>query len=171
MRRLLLAAVLGSIATPALADPLGVTKTATVVSDTMGNLIPRSLPGSVVDYRITLTNPLGNLLKPVRAIVIEDELPPDMILRVADIGGNGSGPAQFTDGGILGLLGSGLSYSFTNLADPNDGIDFSNGTSWSYTPVPDANGYDANVRAVRIKPTTTFATGGSFQIRFRTKLR
>jgi len=72
---------------------------------------------------------------------------------------------------VLGVGDSGLTYSFSSLASATDGIEFSDGTSWTYTPVPDASGYDANVRAIRIKPLTTFKAGGSFTVRFRVKLR
>ena len=47
----------------------------------------------------------------------------------------------------------------------------STGTSWGYAPSPDSNGYDANVRAIRLKPSTTFSTGGAFQIRYRVRIR
>lgn len=167
-----LACVAALTATPALADQITVAKSAAVVSDPLGNLFPRSLPGSVVDYTITLTNPIGNAGKPVRNMIFEDAIPANTILRVSDLGGASSGPVVFTNGAIvLGIGDSGLTYTFGGLGDQTDGIDFYNGTTWTYTPVPDANGYDANVRAIRIKPITTFKTSGSFTLRFRVKVR
>lgn len=168
--RLLLPALL--VATPALADAINVTKTATVISDPLGNLIPRSVPGAVVDYRIALSNPLTNAGQPVRNMVFEDQLPANVKLRVSDLGGANSGPVVFTDGEvILGVGSSGLTYTFGGLGSTTDSIDFYDGTSWGYTPVPDAAGYDARVRAVRIKPVTTFKTSGSFTLRFRVQIR
>jgi uncharacterized repeat protein (TIGR01451 family) len=171
MRKLLLAAAL--LAAPAAADNLTVTKTATVVSDSVNTLNYKALPGSQVDYRIIVTNPLGNALKPVKNIVIEDQLPSNVALRVSDLVSAGQGPVEFSDGVLLnlGLLGSGMTCTFTSLSSATDCIDFYDGTSWGYTPVPDADGYDANVRAIRVKPVTTFTTGGSFQIRFRVRIR
>jgi hypothetical protein len=160
-----------AITAPAMADPLTITKTATVVSDTLGNLIPRSMPGSVVDYRVTFTNPLANLGKPVRNMQMDDTLPDNVVLRVTDIATAGKGPIEFTDGGLLGLGASSLTCTFVSLSSTSDCIDFYDGTSWNYTPVPDANGYDANVRAIRVRPITTFATSGSFQLRYRVKIR
>lgn len=169
---LLLPALLAMLPTAALADPIAATKSVAMVSDPMGNLIPRAIPGAVLDYTATLANPLANAGKTVRGIAFEDQLPANVILRVSDLGASGSGPVIFTNGAIvLGVGDSGLTYSFTSLSSATDGIEFSNGTSWTYTPVPDADGYDANVRAIRIKPVTTFKTGGSFTVRFRVKLR
>jgi hypothetical protein len=161
-----------ALSTPALADPITATKSVGIVSDPMGNAIPRAIPGAVVDYSATLANPIANLGKTVRGIAFEDQLPTNVILRVSDLGASGGGPVVFTNGAIvLGVGDSGLTYSFSSLASATDGIEFSDGTSWTYTPVPDASGYDANVRAIRIKPLTTFKAGGSFTVRFRVKLR
>jgi hypothetical protein len=161
-----------ALSTPALADPITATKSVGIVSDPMGNAIPRAIPGAVVDYTATLANPIANLGKTVRGIAFEDQLPANVILRVSDLGASGGGPVVFTNGAIvLGVGDSGLTYSFSSLASATDGIEFSDGTSWTYTPVPDASGYDANVRAIRIKPLTTFKAGGSFTVRFRVKLR
>ena len=155
------------------ADALSVTKTAAVISDPVGSLAPKSLPGAVVDYTVVFTNPLGNVTKPVRNIVVEDQLPANVILRVSDLAAAGKGPVEFLDGSLLGLglLGSGLTCSFVSLSSTTDCVEFSDGASWSYVPVPDANGYDANVRGIRVKPLTTFATAGSFQLRYRVKIR
>lgn len=170
--RALLLALLAMLPTVALADPITATKSVAMVSDPMGNAMPRAIPGAVLDYTATLANPLANAGKTVRGIAFEDQLPANVILRVSDLGASGSGPVVFTNGAIvLGIGDSGLTYSFGGLSSTSDGIEFSNGTSWTYTPVPDASGYDANVRAIRVKPLTNFKAGGSFTVRFRVKLR
>jgi uncharacterized repeat protein (TIGR01451 family) len=157
---------------PALADPIGVTKTVATVSDPLGNFFPRALPRAVVEYKIVLANPGTNAGLPVRNMVFEDQLPANVKLRVTDLGLAGSGPVSFTDGEvILGIGASGLTYAFGGLGSTTDGIDFYDGTTWSYTPVPDADGCDASVRAIRIKPVTTFKTGGSFTLRFRAQIQ
>ncbi|RZK00601.1 MAG: hypothetical protein EOO76_12115 [Novosphingobium sp.] len=174
MRHLLLPLLALVSTSPALADPLTITKTATVISDPLGyTATPRSLPGAVVDYKVLYVNPNANWLWPVRNIVSEDLLPANVILRVTDIATAGKGPVEFLDGSLLGtgLGGSGLSYTFTSLASTTDGIDFYNGTTWTYTPQPDAGGYDANVRGIRVRTTSTFNTGTQFQLRFRVKIR
>lgn len=172
MRRLAFALALIATAQPALAANLTVTKTATMVSDPLNNLIPRAIPGAIVDYRILFTNPLGNLGLPVKNIQADDVLPANVSLKVTDLV-TGKGPIEFIDGSLLGLGlgGSGLTCPFTSLSSTTDCFDFWDGNSWSYTPVPDADGYDANVRGIRIKPGTTFSTSGSFQIRFRVRIR
>ena len=160
-------------ATPAAADSLSVTKTAVVVSDQVNAVNFKSLPGAAVDYRLLVTNPLANLAKPVRNIVIEDALPANVVLRVSDLV-TGKGPVEFTDGVNvigLGLLTSGMTCVFVSLGSQADCIDFNDGTSWGYVPQPDANGFDATVRKIRVMPVTTFTTGGSFQLRFRVKIR
>lgn len=164
------------VAAPALGAPLSVTKTATVISDPLGDTAPKSLPGAVVDYKVVLTNPLSNVsnLQPLTAIVIDDMLPTTVVLRVSDLAGTGKGPVEFLDGALipgLGLLNSGLTCSFVSLASTTDCVDFNDGTAWGYVPVPDANGYDARVRAIRLKPITNITAGGSFQLRYRVMIR
>ncbi|WP_242187398.1 hypothetical protein [Sphingomonas sp. CARO-RG-8B-R24-01] len=157
----------------AAADQLSVTKTASVVSDPVNTIAPKAIPGAIVDYRVLFTNPATNALLPVRNITVDDVLPARVILRVADLAGTGKGPVEFLDGSLLGLgLGSSnLSCTFTSLASATDCVDFFDGTSWGYVPTPDADGFDSRVSAIRLKPTTTFATSGSFQIRYRVKIR
>ena len=174
-RAILVVAGLGITVLPqaAGADPLTVTKTALVVADQVNLAAPKALPGATVDYRVLFTNPTANLLTPVRNISVEDVLPTRVVLRVADLAAAGKGPVEFLDGSLLGLglLGSGLTCGFTSYASTTDCIDFFDGTSWTYVPTPDADGYDARVRAIRVKPVTTFTTNGSFQIRYRVKIR
>jgi hypothetical protein len=160
------------LAVPArlLAAELTVTKTATVLSDPLGNASPKSLPGAVVEYKVLFTNPVGNTTNTVNTMQINDVLPTSVVLRVADLT-SGTGPIEFADGGLVGLLASGLTCPYTSLASTTDAFDFYDGTSWSYAPVPDANGYDPRVRAIRIKPRSNFRALGSFQIRYRVMIR
>lgn len=175
MRALLLRTLM--IATGALLCPgsafgaeLTATKTATVLSDPLGNAAPKSLPGAVVEYKVLFTNPVGNTINTVNTLQIDDVLPASVVLRVADLAAAG-GPIEFADGGLLGLLGSGLTCPYVSLASATDCFDFSDGSNWGYVPVPDANGYDARVRAIRIKPRSNFKVLGSFQIRYRVMIR
>lgn len=172
MRLRLLTLGLAAVATPALADQLVINKSVVIVSDPLGSVAPKSLPGAIADYTINLSNPATNTGLPVRNMVFEDQIPANVMLRVSDLGTGGSGPIVFTDGvAVLGVGNSGLTYTFGGLANTSDSLEFSNGVSWGYVPVPDSDGFDANVRAIRVKPITTFKTSGSFALRFRVKIR
>jgi hypothetical protein len=97
-----------------------------------------------------------------------------MRLYVGDVGGVGSGPVAFANGAPT----SGLSYTFTSLSSTTDSVAFSNngGATYTYTPVPDANGYDSSVTHIRVTPTGTFAGASSgsnpnFQLQMRMQVR
>lgn len=171
MKRVLLALL--ALPGAAAAAGLTVTRSATVVSDAVNALAPRALPGSVVDHTLTVANPLANLLTPVRGQVIADAIPAATALRVADYGAAGGGPVEFTDGDALGLglAGSGLGYGFRGLGDATDGLEFSDGTGWTYVPRPDADGYDPAVRGIRVRLTGTHVAGGTYRLRYRTRIR
>jgi hypothetical protein len=169
----LAALLLLAVAAPLAAADLAVTKTSRVVSDVLGLVLPRVMPGSAVDYSLTVTNPLGNALTPVRSVRISDAIPADVKLRVADLVAAGRGPVEFTDGNLLnlGLLGSGLTFRVGGLADATDSVEFSDGQNWTYTPVPDADGCDTKVRAVRVVLPGTQSAGSAFRLRFRVVVR
>ena len=62
-------------------------------------------------------------------------------------------PVVFVNGTPI----SGLSYNYaTNVTYSSTGAS----GPWTYTPVPDANGFDAAVRAVRIAPTGVMNAAG-----------
>ena len=93
-------------------------------------------------------------------------------LFVGDIGTAGSGPLAFIDGSTP----SALAYSFVALGNSGDDIEFSNdsGSNYTYTPVPDADGYDSSVTHFRAMTSGAFAAsdgindpGFSFQFRVR----
>ena len=155
---------------------LSVLKTVALVSDPVqGATNPFAIPGSVVEYVITVTNS-GDGSPDADSVVIVDPVPAGVDLVLSDIAGPGSGPVRFVDG----AQPSGLSYTFTNLADAADDLDFSNtagpGYNWAYTPTPNASGVDPNVRAVRIHLRGTMApkTGAvapGFQLHLRMRVR
>ena len=97
-----------------------------------------------------------------------------MEMYVGNLGGAGSGPVIFTNGSPS----SGLSYSYRWLGSTGDSISFSNngGASYNYTPVPNANGYDANVTNFRVNPDGSFAaktgaTNPSFSMQLRMRVK
>ena len=146
-----------------------VAKTVSPTSDPInGTTNPKSIPGSVQLYNVRVTNqgsgPVDN-----NAVAIVDSVPANTRLFVGDLGGAGSGPIQF----VNGSPSSALTWTFTALNSATDDVDFSNdsGATWTYVPVPDANGYDAAVTTLRLRPKGTMPgnAGGNpyFELRFR----
>ena len=148
-------------------------KTVAVVEDPFNSTTnPKSIPGSVQNYTLRVTNqgtgPVDN-----DSLVVVDAVPVGTDLRVADLGAPGSGPVAFSNG----TPSSALSYSFTALGNGLDSLDFSNdgGATWTYVPVPDANGFDPAVTHLRVRPLGTMAanTGAGdpwFELRFRVRV-
>ena len=170
MRRLIL--LLACVAAPAAAASLSIAKSSSIVADQVNALNPRAIPGATVDYALIVTNPIGNLLTPVQAVVVSDPIPTSLKLRVTDYT-SGTGPVQFTDGGLLGLglTNGGLTYTYSGLTSTSDGLQFYDGSSWAYQPHDDGTGYDPAVRAVRVTMTGTQTAGGSFRLRYRVQVR
>lgn len=127
----------------------------------------RRVPGAIVEYTVSVSNSGG--AADVDSVRISDPVPANTALRVVDYAGAGSGPVAFVDG----VTTSALSYTFTSLASVTDDVEFSSdgGTTWTYTPVPDASGCDSAVTDLRINPKGTFAADAgtpdpSFTLRF-----
>jgi parallel beta-helix repeat protein len=148
---------------------LRVSKTVAPTSDPInGATNPKSIPGSVQLYNIRVTNqgsgPVDN-----NAVAIVDSVPANTRLFVGNLGGAGSGPIAF----VNGTPSSTLTWTFSALNSMTDDVDFSNnnGATWTYVPVPDANGYDAAVTTVRMRPKGTMPgnAGGDryFELSFR----
>ena len=163
-----------AVSAPLAAAGLTVTRGVAVVADGVNLANPRMLPGATLDETLLVVSPAANGLAAIGAVTVTDTIPATLKLRVADLGATGGGPVEFADGGVagLGLLGSGLQFRFTSLASAGDGVDFStDGVTWSYAPVADAAGYDANVRAIRVRLSGSHATGGAFRLRYRVMIR
>lgn len=146
---------------------LRVQKLSEVLSDPLnGSTNPKRIPGAVVRYAITVRNSGAG---PVdgNTLVITDPVPPDAELFV----GTGSGdPVEF----IEGAPGSGLTFSYPiHVAYSNQP---GGGAPYTYTPVPDAAGFDANITGLRVAPAGVMLPSGSggdplFTMRFRVRLR
>lgn len=152
---------------------LNLLKWSTLISDPINSLVnPKAIPGSVRDYTLRLTNS-GPGAVDANSVVVSDPLPPKMELYVNDLAGAGLGPVRFQDG----TPSSGLTWIFTSLASQTDSVDFSSdyGATWTYVPVPDANGYDAAVTTLRLRPQGSMnAAGGgnpSADFSFRMRLK
>jgi uncharacterized repeat protein (TIGR01451 family) len=143
-----------------------VQKTVSVLSDPVSGVTnPHQIPGSVQRYQIVVTN-TGPGTVDASTLVIVDPVPTGATAYVSTAAGN---PVQFIDGSVP----SNLAFSYP----ANVGYSSQPGGAppYNYVPVPDANGYDANVTAIRIAPTGTLAgaSGGaqpSFTIEFRARV-
>jgi hypothetical protein len=146
--------------------PLSIAKTSAAYSDPFnGALNPKLIPGGFADYTLTVTAPAGTA-PTAGSVTVTDIVPANLGLFVGTYA-PGPGPIAF------GAGGSGLTYSFASLASTADDISFSNngGASWTYVPVADANGVDANVTHVRINPKGSMAPGSSFTINLRARVK
>jgi uncharacterized repeat protein (TIGR01451 family) len=140
------------------APSLLVTKEFATISDPVNlGSGPKPIPGSTIEYTITVTNQ-GPGTVDMDTFELTDAIPGDSCLLVTDIAG--AGPVRFDDGSP----GSGLSYTFTSLGSTTDDLEFSadGGANYGYTPVANASGCDPAVTHLRIAPGGPFAadTGG-----------
>jgi len=155
---------LASLAAPAAAAGIAITKAAAPVLDGVGLLNPRVLPGAVVEYTLVATNPLLNPDR-IGNVTVCDVLPDTVTLLTADLSA-GSGPVAFAQG----LIGSGLAYGYVSLASGADGLALYD-KDGALIAVPTASA-DARVRKLCVTLTGTRMTaGGSFQLRYRAAVR
>jgi hypothetical protein len=147
--------------------------TVSVYSDPINNATnPKSIPGSIQVYTVRLTNQGAGAVD-TNTISIVDAIPANTAMYVLDIGGAGSGPIAFTNGSPS----STLTYTYAALNSPTDNLEFSNngGTTWTYSPSPNAAGCDPAITHIRVRPQGTMAasTGAGnpyFEIRFRVRV-
>ena len=148
-------------------DPiLQIGKVATTLSDPInGTSGPKSIPGAIVEYTITLVN-LGIGTVDSNSIVIEDAVPANTALYVD----TGSGdPILFVDS----VTSSGLSYNFATDVTYSNQV--GGGAPFTYIPMPDGQGFDPLVTGFRAAPTGTMnsSVGGnnpSFDIIFQIRI-
>jgi uncharacterized repeat protein (TIGR01451 family) len=143
---------------------LTILKTSTVLSDPVNNTTnPKRIPLAVVRYDVTVTNS-GPGTVDAGTLVITDPVPADASMYVSTASGN---PVVFLNGatasGLTYTYATHVSYSSTGVAGP-----------WGYTPVPDVNGFDPLVRAVRVSPAGVMSAAGAgnpaFTIQFRVRI-
>lgn len=119
-------------------------------ADPINNTVnPYAIPGATILNTTTVTNSgIGSV--DTDSLEITEAVAANVALRVSDFGGGTSGPVRFADG----TPASGLSYSFAALGDAGDDVSFSSdgGSTYNYTPVPDAVGVDQNITHFRITP-------------------
>ena len=143
---------------------MSMTKSSFVVSDpNNGTTNPKAIPGAVIQYTLTVTN-AGPGTVDGGSIVLTDPLPTTVLAYVAGT------PVTFVDG----TTASGLTYSYPVNVTWSKAV--GGGAPFTYTPVPDGNGYDTLVTGVRIAMTgsmagATLTAQPSFSINFLTKVR
>lgn len=126
---------------------------------------PKFLPGGVAEYSVTASNNGGS----ADLVSVEDFVPINTTMYVADIAGVGAGPISFVPST------SGLTYSFLGLSSAADSVEFLNGAT-VVTPVPGADGCDPAITKIRVKPSGIFAGSStapipSFTLNFRVCLQ
>lgn len=151
---------------------ISVLKSALTLSDPVNNATnPKAIPGALVQYQLLVTN---SGLGPTdsNSVVISDNFGSNLQFAF----GSPLNPVTFVNGAVS----SGLTFTFTNLADNTDDVDFSNdGGSTFITPLVDGAGYDITsppINYIRINPQGAFnASSGSgdpsFTVRFRLRVR
>ena len=148
-----------------------VMKTVSVLSDPVnGTASPKNIPGAQVLYTVTVSN-TGLGTADLNGLTITDPLSSSLEFFV----GTAGSPVTFTQG----TPSSNLLYSFTSLASATDDISFSSdgGSTFGYTPVPNAGGYDSATGVIRINPKGRMAawsgTGSypSFSLGFRARVK
>ncbi|MGZ8284450.1 MAG: DNRLRE domain-containing protein [Allosphingosinicella sp.] len=138
-----------------------------------GTVNPKAIPGAILLYSLNVSN--GSAGYPdSNSVAVVQSVPAQASLYVGDLGGPGSGPVAFAQGSPP----SGLTYAYSNLASTSDDLAFSNdgGSSFAYTPVADATGYDPAVTHIRVSPKGLFAGASgsgspSFTISYRIKVK
>lgn len=157
---------------------LVLTKTVSSESDPInGSSNPKAIPGATLLYVITANNS-GGTGTDSDSVLVTDPIPDNAEFYVgdlcADLGLPGSGPVVFEDGSTA----SGLTYTFSGLGGAADDIAFSStgGPPFVYVPAPDADGYDASVRAIQVNPKGIFngisgLNRPEFRLRFRIRVQ
>lgn len=149
-----------------------VTTSSQIISDGISFKNPKSIPSAVIDFTTQVAN--RSLLPQLpEALFVTNQVPTQLILYVGDLAGAGSGPVDFKQG----TWPSQLTCTFGGIADGTDCLEFSNndGATFSYQPLPDADGYDAAVTHIRIRPQGLMAPAllqpSSFVLRYRMKVK
>lgn len=149
-----------------------ITTSSQIISDGVSFTNAKAIPSAVIDYTTEVAN--RSLLPQLPdALFVTNRVPPQLMLFVGDIADPGSGPVVFAQG----TMSSQLACTFGGFADGSDCLEFSNdnGATFNYQPVPDADGYDAAVTHVRIRPQGLMAPAlpqpSSFVLRYRMKVK
>jgi uncharacterized repeat protein (TIGR01451 family) len=146
---------------------LAVVKISSVLTDPAnGTVNPKRIPGSVVLFAVTVTNS-GSGTVDGSSLLITDPIPANTSVCVSTL--CATPIVEFLDGATP----SGLGFSYAANVSFSSAI--GGGAPYTYTPVPDASGFDSAVTGIRIASTGTMnaaASGNpSFTVRFRVRVK
>ncbi len=148
---------------------LSVTKTVATLRDPVNAAAsPKAIPGAWLEYTVVVTNQ-GSGVVDANTVVIVDALPTSVSMCVTPACTGGGAPVRFDE--AMSPVPTQLTFNYaTNVAYSTDG------TTFGYTPVPDANGFDAAIRAVRVAPSgamaaPTAAGNPTFRLRYDVLLK
>jgi len=146
---------------------LVVQKTSAVLTDPVnGASNPKRITGAVVRYAVAVTNS-GTGTVDASSLVITDPVPANTVLCVSTLCGNPV--VEFIDG----TPASGLSFNVASNVSYSSAV--GGGAPFTYTPVPDATGFDAAVTGIRVAPTGSMAGASagspSFVVQFRVRVK
>src|SRR5574341_792780 len=133
-----------------------------------GAVNPKAIPGAVMLYTIQVVNSGAGVVDN-NTMVVTDVIPAETVLCVSNACSNP--PVAFA---CSGTPPCGLAYDYaTDVTYSNQA---GGGAPYTYTPSPDADGFDAAVTGMRINPTGTMsgASGGnnsSFSLMFKAKVK
>ncbi|KKC27116.1 DUF11 domain-containing protein [Sphingomonas sp. SRS2] len=150
MKRLFLILMLSlaGLASAPAGAALTVSKSSVAVWDPYNKfLLPKAIPGGLVEYTITVSNALFQ--STARNVTISDAIPAKTKFYVGSV----SVSTLLTN--VTYTAAGGLEYSRDN------------GTSWNYTPSADADGGDASVTNIRVTTGGSQLATQSFSIVFR----
>jgi uncharacterized repeat protein (TIGR01451 family) len=151
--------------------PLTIVKLSKVYSDPVnGTNNPKAIPGSTIEYEITVLNPSA-VATDSGSVSVTDPLPPQVAMVVTDFDplAAGTSPVEFSEPGGA----SGLTFTFSGLANGTDDLEFSgpSDASWTYAPSDSGDGTAPGVDAIRINLKGPFNPGKSFKLKFRVKVK
>lgn len=141
---------------------VNLSKTIEVINDPINGPLsagnkPKAIPGAEIQYIISAIN-TGRGKSDSNSIVLQDEIPQNAELFIGDLScsnrgpGSGLGPICFEEGAAPNE--SGLTYDFSSITDLSDDIAFSiDGSDFSYEPSDEGDGYDSNIRFIRVSPS------------------
>jgi uncharacterized repeat protein (TIGR01451 family) len=146
---------------------LSVQKISDVLTDpTNGTSNPKRIPGATLRYSVSVSNAGIGMADP-GTVVLTDAIPANTALYVSTAAGN---PVEFLDGSPASGLNFNYAANVSYSRQPGGGPPF------SYTPAPDAAGFDPIVTGLRVAPTGVLLPGSGagspgFTVRFRVRLQ
>ncbi len=124
----------------------------------------KALPGATVTYTISVTNS-GNASPDTDSVAVRDRITATVQMY---IGTGAVSPVTFDPGTTA------LSYTYSSLASTTDDIAFTSesGSSpaYTYTPAPDAQGYDGAVTGFRVDPKGDFGGSTGFDLVYEVRI-